>query len=278
MKNIINIAAIAIITSLSIVVTGSSAFTLPPVNTNPPIPMFKCGPGLLTYQATLTNNGIVGKGMRCLKPTMNMNVSTGPYFAWYGEGTIGNCTERVLGHAFFGAYTNSPTNTNTINKASAENIWGNGECRQQNHNNLLINTYNNLQTIVVTGSLTEKWTKVTTTYWQPLPRINTCGNPVGLDTYKAVDGPAGIARSGGGIRCVLKYYMANTTWFGNGFWNNSALKYTELGTKKNNNFGTSSINGGSYGVLSFFNPYGSYVTNWVPTPKTFSPVKDELWY
>jgi hypothetical protein len=276
MKKIINIAAIAIIAALSLVLTGASAFTLPPVNTNPPIPQFKCGPNLLTYQATLINNGVVGKGMRCLKPTMNMNVATGPYFAWYGEGTIGNCTERVVGHAFFGAYTNSPTNSDTINKASAANIWGNGECRQQNHPNLLIKTYNNLQTVVVSGSLTEKWTRVLTTYWQPLPRINSCSNPTGLDTYKAVDGPAGAVRSGGGIRCVLKLYQPNTTWFGNGIWN--GVKYTEIGTKKNNNFGTSSINQGSFGPLTFFNPYGSYVVNWVPTPKTFSFVKDELWY
>jgi hypothetical protein len=277
MKHIINIAIMATIAVLGLVAVGASAFTLPPAG-NPPIPQFKCGPGLFTYQATLQNNGIVGKGMRCMKPTYNMNVATGPYFAWYGEGTIGNCTERVLGHAFFGAYTNAPTNTDTINKASAANIWGNGECRQQNYTNLLINTYNNLQTVVVTGGLTEKWTRVPSTYWQPLPRISSCGNPVGLDTYKAIDGPAFPVRTGGGIRCVIKHYMVNTTWFGNGYWNNPILKYTELGTKKNNNFGTSSINQGSFGVLSFFNSYGSYVVNWVPTPKTFSPVKDELWY
>lgn len=277
MKHIINLAAIVAITVIGLTTFNSLAFTFPPAG-NPPITQFKCGPGLLTYQAILTNNNIVGKGMRCLKPTTNQNVATGPYFAWYGEGTIGNCTERVLGHAFFGAFTNPPTNTDTINKAVASNIWGNGECRQQNYNDLLIKTTNNLQNVFVSGSLTETWTRVITTYWQPLPRIQSCANPVGLVTLKAIDGPAAPVRLGSGIRCVLKAYMPNTTWFGNGYWVNPLFKYTELGTKKNNQFGTSKIVGGSYGIYNTMDAYGSYVTNWVPTPKTFSPIKDELWY
>jgi hypothetical protein len=277
MKHIINIAIMATIAVLGLVAVGASAFTLPPAG-NPPIPQFKCGPGLFTYQAVLQNNGVVGKGMRCMKPTYNTNVATGPYFAWYGEGTIGNCTERVLGHAFFGAYTNAPLNTNTINKASAANIWGNGECRQQNYTNLVITTTNNLQNVVVTGGLTEKWNRVPSTYWQPLPRINSCGNPVGLTTLKAIDGPAVPVRTGGGIRCVLNLYMTETTWFGNGYWNNPVFKYTELGTKKNNNFGDSNIFGGSYGVYNSIKPYGSYTINWSGSPEVLSPIKDELWY
>ncbi len=278
MKNILKLAIITIVAITSSVAIGANAFTLPPVANV--IPQFKCGPGLLTYKATLVgNNGQVGSGMRCLKPTYNQNVNGGPYFAWYGEGTIAGCTERILGHAIFGAFTNPPTNSNTIDKAVAANIWGNGECRQQNYNgNIQINTFNNLQNVQVTGALNEKWTKVSSLVWSPLPRINTCSNPVGLTTYKAVDGPAFPVRIGSGIRCVLNFYYPDTTWFGNGYWLNTANKYTELGTKNNNNFGTSSINQGSYGSYFIFNPYGSYTVNWTGTPKQFTAVKDELWY
>jgi hypothetical protein len=245
------------------------------------IPNFKCGPALLTYKAqSLSATGaVIGTGMRCVKPTLS-TVGASIHFAWYGEGYNANCSYRILGQAIFGGFTNSPTNTDTIDKAVASDIWGNGECRQQNFSgNILINTYSNLNTIKVTGALTELWTKVPSLPWNSFPRVNTCGNPVGLDTYKAIDGPATPIRSGAGIRCVLIAYYPNTTWFGNGYWNIPFNKYSELGTKAQTGFGTSSIVGGNFGIINVLHPYGSFTNIFsLGHIANLSPTKDERWY
>jgi hypothetical protein len=244
-----------------------------------PIPNFNCGPGLLTYQSVTFTNGIAGKGIRCVKRTFNTS-GNGVHFAWYGEGNVGGCTHRILGHAIFGGYTNSPLNTNTINKAAAADIWGNGECRMQNFNgNLVADTFNNFNNIRISGALTESWILVPSTFWNSLPRPTVCGNAIGLDQYKAVDGPWFPFKSGIGLRCVLQFFFPKTTWFGNGWWNNPNNQYTELGTKSLAGYGASSINGGNYGSIIYNHPYASFNVFWVAGHQAFlNPVKDERWY
>jgi hypothetical protein len=277
-----------LLTSLAVLTLCTMSFAVFPVQAQTApvnIPNFKCGPGLYVYKAqTFNGTGVVGSGMRCVKYT---TFSSGQLsFAWYGEGYDANCSYRILGHAAFGGYQNPPTNTVAIHKATAADIWGNGECRQTNHNSSLIATTaggSALTTVKLSGSLTEVWTRVPSMSYTPLPRPSVCGNPIGLTTYKAVDDIVGAPKTGQGIRCVLNFYYTNTTWFGNGWWYNPAFPYTEIGTSfpgsgPGTGYGTSTIGGAGYGVWNVLRPYGSFTIAWGLGFANVSVPKDERWY
>lgn len=201
-------------------------------------------------------------------------------FAWYAEGYVANCSYRTLGHAIYGGFANPPTNTIAVHKTAAADIWGNGECRQNNFDGTLV-AYSNpgYNTIKIQGALTEVWTKVLTMSHTPLPRPSVCGNTTGLTQYKAIDGAGGLAKTGVGIRCVLNFYFPNMTWFGNGWWYNPAWTYTELGTTKAPlQYGSSTILGNVYGVFNILRSYGSFNIVWGPGIANVSLPKDEYWY
>jgi hypothetical protein len=256
---------------------------LPPLPPLLPISNFKCGPGLDTYKAASLNTTgqVIGDGMRCVKRTIENQGRLS--FAWYGEGNVANCKYRILGHAIYGGFSNSPTNTISIHKTGAADIWGNGECRMGDYNGTLL-AYTDIayNTIKITGALTEIWKKVPSLYYTPMPRISQCGNTTGLVQYKAIDGVSGAAKNGVGVRCVLKHYFPDSTWFGNGWWFVPGFTYTELGTKHPvTGYGSSTIVGGGttgYGFFNVLRNYGTIAITWAPGTATIPPIKDEYWY
>jgi hypothetical protein len=265
-------------------ILGLATFGIAPVivqgQSNPPIPNFKCGPGLMIYRAKSYNasGAVIGEGMRCVKTT---SYTLGQIsFAWYGEGFEANCNYRILGHAIYGGFNNPPTNTIAVHKTGAADIWGNGECRQGNYNGSLV-AYSDpgYNTIKIQGALTELWTKVTSLNYTPMNRPAICGNTTGLTQYKAIDGVGGSAKAGVGIRCVLNFYFPNMTWFGNGWWYNPAWTYTELGTTKSPLlYGSSTIIGNVYGVFNILRAYGSFPIVWGLGIANVGVPKDEYWY
>jgi hypothetical protein len=256
---------------------------LPPQPKTLPIANFSCGLGLDTYKAASLNAAgvVTGYGMRCVKRTIENSGRIS--FAWYGEGYNANCSYRILGHGIYGGFSNPPTNTISVHKTGAADIWGNGECRMGDYNGTLV-AYTDVayNTIKITGALTEIWKKVTSLNHTPMPRISQCGNTTGLVQYKAKDGPTGSPKAGVGIRCVLKHYYTDSTWFGNGWWYINPLTYTELGTKHPVlGYGSSNIVGGGtngYGWINLLSAYGSIAITWAPGTATIPPSKDEYWY
>jgi hypothetical protein len=175
-----------------------------------------------------------------------------------------------------------PNKSDIVEYSSAQSdIWGNGECRQSNYKKANIGTigldFNSTQNnfkiyIYYPNNIKEIWTKSTGINYQPLPRMNTCGNNVGLDQYKAVDGP------GIGIRCVIKELNPNTTWYGNGYWGLINNTYSELGTRHpTKGYGTAQLYGSGYGTNEFVRAYGTFNMSWSGTSATASYPKDETW-
>jgi hypothetical protein len=264
-----------------IFVLSTSSFALTPI----PINQFKCGRGLQLYTVrSEINLTKIGSGIRCVM--FGQRIINSLAIAWYGEGYEKNCSYRTLGQANY--QRTDPVNADIVDYTSAQSdIWGNGECRQSNYkkasiNNIGLNvlsTQNNFHIIIYyPNNVKEIWTKSTGINYKPLPRMNTCGNTIGLYQFKAVDGPGITTKTGNGIRCVLKELNPNTTWYGNGYWGSTANIYSELGTKHpTKGYGTAQIYGSVLGSSEFVRTYGSFNMNWLGSSAIATYPKDELW-
>jgi hypothetical protein len=293
MSKKILISLFAIVGIISMVNIASFGLVFPPKVVLPqPIANFSCGQGLSLYSVksyTNTFNPVeIGKGMRCVK--FGDKVQGKISLAWYGEGYESNCTYRTVGHAWWQKLQPNFIQNQTYDKhiMAQADIWGNGECRKENHSVDMslfsrLDNYGEVQTF--RQNVKEVWTKFYQMVFTPLPRITTCGNTLGFNQYKAVDGPRlpNTPRTGSGIRCVLRYQSPNTTWFGQGNWYNTISgNYTELGTKHPTlGYGSSQIFDGGWGVYGGYvlnRAYGSFNMIWDYQFATATMLKDEYWY
>ena len=214
--------------------------------------------GLLTYVVKALDNR-VGSGIRCVKFS-DGGGSTIPVLAWYGEGRWGSKTYRHVGHAFY-------NNRRII--SSASNIHGNGEDINYNFDKNLKVKIVNKSTIRVTGAWNEEWKLVSSANYKPLSMpYNTCGGY--FDEYGVSD--LRKSRQGKGLRCILRVGSPNTTWFGNGKWENT--EYTHLGTLSFKGYGADDFcytlfcNTFEYGLLKLtlnsrdFNVTGAWSEKW----------------
>lgn len=196
---------------------------------------FTCGPHLQTYVVTSLSQ-TPGEGIRCVKFSEGQPGNPRiPRLAWYGEGIWNGATYRHVGHAFY-------RSSNLIGYAS--DIHGNGENFNNNFpGNLQVQVVGGGSTIRVTGAWNEEWKLVSSTNYNPLPRLQTCGQY--FDEYKVSDLTG--SRQGSGLRCVLREGARNTTWFGNGNWGGST--YAHIGTRSFNGYGASDICGPGFGPI-----------------------------
>ncbi|WP_246275813.1 WD40 repeat domain-containing protein, partial [Brasilonema bromeliae] len=209
---------------------------------------------LLTYVVKARDHR-VGTGIRCVKFS-DGGGNTIPSLAWYGEGKWGGKTYRHVGHAFY-------NNGKLI--GSASNIYGNGEDINGNFDKNLDVKIVNQSTIRVkdaSGVWNEEWKKQDSPIkYEPLPMPNTCGGH--FDEYKVSDLKS--SRQGGyGLRCILRVGAKNTTWFGNGKWEDTI--YTHLGTLSSKGYGADDIcytrdqfcNTFEYGLLKLTHNSGDF--------------------
>lgn len=213
---------------------------------------FTCGPYMETYLVR-SLDGRTGDGVRCV--LFSEGIDSGgrvPVMAWYGEGVWGSSSYRHLGHAF-----------GTLSAATgyASDFFGNGENFNNNFpGNLKITTSGAgvPSLISVTGAWNEIWRRLSgrvhSSYKSTLGRLRHCGNY--MTHYRASDLLG--ARSGSGLRCILKAQprVAATaglaTWFGKGNWGGST--YAHLGTWSYNGNGAADICEGS--MFTFCNQFG----------------------
>jgi len=199
-----------------------------------------------TYTVTALD-GAPGSGVRCVKWSDGSQTRRQvPAFAWYGEGNWQGNTYRHVGQAFVGK--GRPNQY----QGFASDVYGNGEAYQGNFPGNLVMTVYGKDTIVVEGAWSEKWSRVTSVAYQPLPVPMTCGSL--FEEYQASDVNAyldnerdqAVVRSGSGVRCLLKVGRTGTTWFGAGHWDGKA--YAHLATGSSKGYGASDFcaNNGDY--------------------------------
>lgn len=232
---------VALLTATSAVAQISS----PTLQENLPLGQtagFSCGRHTNTYVVKPLDRR-AGTGIRCVKFSEGQPGNPRiPRLAWYGEGNWNGATYRHVGHAFY-------SGSNLI--GSASDIYGNGENINNNFpGNLRVQVGGGGATIRVTGAWNEEWQRVRSVNYRPLPRPTTCGRYFDQYNVSALD-----ARSGKGLRCVLRVGQRNTTWFGNGEWEGAT--YSHLGTRSFNGYGASDICGSVFGSICNIFGWGS---------------------
>lgn len=173
---------------------------------------FTCGSHLITYRVR-SLSGVPGQGVRCVR----FNVQNTPNFTiWYGEGYWGSGQYRHVGVGYLGG------------KASASDIFGNGENAQGNFSGSLriVSSGGNFpRTMRVTGAWNEEWIleddRTVQEYTSRLKPVSTCGPH--LEEFTVSD--ASGRRAGSGVRCSTIAYGG--AWYGEGNWGGDT--YAHLG-------------------------------------------------
>ena len=190
--------------------------------------VFNCGPHLLTYEVTSSEN-TPGTGVRCIQ----YHPDRAELFVWYGEGKWGERAYHHVEIAFRGGADVGIT-------GRAGDITGNDEDFNNNVTGLVFEaTQGNWPSpniISVTGTWKERWElRPDGVNYTPLHRLRNCGANFVKYTVTSIPGVAGT-----GIRCVLRVAPANRSglvhegipiftraWFGSGDW--EGKRYSHLG-------------------------------------------------
>lgn len=184
-------------------------------------PLFKCGPGFITYSVK-SLDGIEGDGVRCVK-TDNLNTVEGKYLSgvyWYGEGTWNDKSYRHIGCT----YSDSQGF-----QSYATDISGNGEGYSNEISSLLLTSSDKLNHIRVTGGgWNEEWVREldgeANSYRSTLNKVTNCGNYLEKASVTKLDGSTS---EGDGIRCMKRDSSSSIPdiWYGEGEWDGKQYRH-----------------------------------------------------